>query len=171
MAMFGKQRKRTTYRRIMFVDPGLGGSGSAYWLELESHSTQHTRSPDAFAQWLPEKRSGPWLQRFDRCLTWYASLLETYEPQLVVIERPVVWDNEKSTASARSGNLLKLVMLVGGMIAVTPFVPVELPAPGEWKGQLPKRVMKKRLLKRFGQSFPEHAADAVAMGLAAQGGL
>lgn len=71
---------------------------------------------------------------------------------------------------------MKLVFLVGGLGHVARRVSGVLPVfitPEEWKGQLPKKVVLARLAKAFGKDrkFRDHEADAVGMGLAAQGGL
>jgi hypothetical protein len=67
------------------------------------------------------------------------------------------------------GDLQKLVFLVGvfaGYFSRCKFTPV---TPNEWKGQLPKDVVIRRLQKRFGpgatQEWSKDVWDAVGIGL------
>jgi hypothetical protein len=68
-----------------------------------------------------------------------------------------------------AGDLQKLVFLVGVLAgyfhAAASFTPV---TPGEWKGQLPKSVVTRRLEKRFGKhtkGWEKDVWDAVGIGL------
>jgi len=79
-------------------------------------------------------------------------------------------------ASAGSGNLFALAALCGAYAARanTVFgVEAEFIRPQEWKGQLPKDVVKRRLIQRWpvlSKTVSEHALDAAGMGLFLQAG-
>jgi len=69
----------------------------------------------------------------------------------------------------QTGDLQKLVFLVGvmaGFFSDNHFTPV---TPKEWKGQLPKSVVVRRLIKRFGTgvtaTWERDMWDAVGIGL------
>lgn len=87
---------------------------------------------------------------------------------------PEIWTSGKSMASATRGDLFKLVYLIGQLsIGNGEFIPFMI-APREWKGQLPKEEVIRRIKKlcpNVGSAIGNHEADAVGMGLALQGVL
>ena len=97
----------------------------------------------------------------------------------VVIELPQFFNTAQGQAVAGKGDLGKLMLVVGAMAAIAHggslglfvrFAPVI-----QWKGQLPKSVVEKRIRKILGASFCEemcikkHGWDAVGIGLWHQG--
>ena len=97
----------------------------------------------------------------------------------MVFEFPELFSgNAKSQASAGRGDLFKLTYLLGGLAdrarEYTGRLPI-LMTPQEWKGQLPKDIVIKRIEKAFGPEYAsqinDHEGDAIGMGLAAQGRL
>lgn len=80
-----------------------------------------------------------------------ASVIMVYRPNTVVIEMPEVRHDATGTRASTSGAMAKLNFMVGCLYwwarsAVSSrvlLVPVS-----EWKGQLPKEIMLKRLQKR-----------------------
>jgi hypothetical protein len=86
----------------------------------------------------------------------------------VVSEYPAYFGGQ-SVRGWATGDLQKLTFLVGvlcGHFAESEFTEV---TPGNWKGQLPKSVVIRRLQKRFGpgatQEWEKDAWDAVGIGL------
>ena len=85
----------------------------------------------------------------------------------VAIEMPQTWGTYRSAMSSSSGVLHNLFFLVGMIyenMRSQNFNPVLL-TTAEWKGQLPKKVTKERMEKRFGIKLATlHEADAVGIG-------
>jgi hypothetical protein len=78
------------------------------------------------------------------------ALVIQYRPQDVIIEEPEVWKTPKGHRAATSGSLSMLTFAVGALwewathtVGAATLVPVT-----EWKGQLPKKIMLKRLQDR-----------------------
>ena len=142
----------------------------AFWILLPQNSAE-PKPPD----WSDVLRpKGTWEERTDQATDWYEAHCDYWYPAFIVIEKPEVWPSGKSLAGAMSGNLLKLVMFVGGLRQVTRRIAcleaeIVLVAPGEWKGQLKKPALKKRIERALGKPYREHERDAVGMGLAVQG--
>ena len=153
---------------MIFVDPGLGGTG---WASFPIPGG----APNCFGVLRGGK--GPWeTQAHDIC-QGFIGVLNALRPKAVVMEFPTLWSGDmKSFTSASRGDLFKLSYLIGGLAEAAweccPQHP-KLITPQEWKGQLPKEVVIKRILREWPdlEKIPNHAADAVGMGLAAQGKL
>jgi hypothetical protein len=93
---------------------------------------------------------------------------------LVYFEEPVFFTDGGSTAVAASGSLVKLSMATGAMAQVAwgKGAEVKMAPVVQWKGQLPKKVVNKRickLLKCSSRAYTSHAWDAVGIGLWAKG--
>jgi len=157
----------------VLIDPGLTGSGIAYWENLlVASKSESPVGPTMHGVWMP-KRGVQWRAKFDDCLRWIEDWIGMTDPNVIVcIEAPELWTGSaKSIASASSGKLLKLAYLVGGMVHVCHQMELECVhlSPGDWKGQLPKEAMKKRVTRLLGCTFEEHEYDAVGIGLSAMG--
>ena len=157
---------------IMFIDPGILGTGWAVFPEPEE---------ERFTKWTESgvvaPRNKTWTWKVWNIVGKIDSVIkDNLFIQTVVIEFPIVRSDAKSVASSRRGDLLKLTYLIGRMAtviqAVVPYEPI-LITPSEWKGQLPKPQVIKRIKRAFGDDIKirNHEADAIGMGLAAQGGL
>ena len=155
---------------VATVDPGIGGTGLAIWASLQQNSP--AAQPPNWHDVLRPR--GTWEQRTDAVCDWLKVSISGLGLQHILIEKPQVWpDSAKSAAAAASGNLLKLVMLVGGMRqtirSVSLDIEIILVPPGRRKGQLSKPALRKRVVKALGEPYREHERDAVGMGLAVQG--
>jgi len=152
------------HTNVVFVDPGLGGTGLAFFRKLDG-------PPDAVRQRAGGR--GDWRERQFRLALWFAESLSIWQPNEVVIEYPEQFQSAKSHACVERGDLGKLYALCGMYMLVsyeqTTGVLPRLVSPNEWKGQLPKRVVDQRIRRTWGQTYPDHVSDAVGMGLAAQG--
>jgi len=165
---------------MLCVDPGLEGTGWAYWHCTGLHGAgrrvgvrkQTAQVPYSWGVIKPDSVLGRWYIRAWNILSQFDSLLEELQPELVVMEFQEEWaGSEISRASVSSGNLFKLTwlsgMLVGSAYCYTPYVFPLLPR--EWKGQLPKDVVSRRLKIRCGiEGIQNHACDAVGMGMSCQ---
>jgi hypothetical protein len=179
-----RDREEHELGHVLFVDPGLGGTGWAFFRMIR------TLFPKTAPPFKPEcsgvlkihkgEYEGSWLQHSSCVIAAFRGLLSAYKPQTVVLESPALWSgNAISHASAISGkdgepgDLFKLAYLLGGLgtavADLTGNQPV-LVMPYEWKGQLPKEVILERL-DSWGIKAKDHEADAIGMGLAAQGRL
>lgn len=167
----GGQEKEGDLPNTLFVDPGLGGTGWAFFPLITKHPPK-ALPPDSHGCFRP-KQSHSWELRACEVGAWFHGLLRGTGVQHVVMEFAEVYlTNAVSMSAAQSGDLFKLVYLVGVLGEVTRMecgnAPI-LVKPKAWKGQLPKDVVIRRLQETFGKRFHQHEADAVGMGLAAQG--
>jgi hypothetical protein len=95
----------------------------------------------------------------------------------MLIEWPKFMESGGGQTVARTDSLVKLVACAGRIVQVFRGlgVPVTLVPVADWKGQLPKEVVNKRIVKRLGEAacedFQTHAWDAVGVGLWAKGFL
>jgi len=114
----------------------------------------------------------------DRLLAEFHSVnTESKAPYpLILLETPNVWGmHSRGAVSNNNGDLIKLSILVGVMAGriseQRSDSTVHLTTPQEWKGQLGKDVVIRRLSAQLGTVFDNHAADAVGMGMAWQNAL
>jgi Holliday junction resolvasome RuvABC endonuclease subunit len=100
-------------------------------------------------------------------------LIDAYRPNHLIIEYPQLWaGNAVSMASASRGDLFSLSYLAGMFASLMPPENVVLIFPRDWKGQLSKDNVIKRLKKRWPRiTYRNHQADAVGIGAALLGGL
>lgn len=179
-----RDREAHAIQEALFVDPGLGGTGWAFFEAISTKAEKGREIRPSASGVLkvpkPAIEGGSWLHHSAAVAAAFQGLLAAYHPRLVVLEQPGVWSGSaKSYASAatgtdgETGDLFKLSYLVGQLGWATKLVlgifPV-LVMPYEWKGQLSKELVKERL-EAYGIEAREHEADAVGMGMAAQGAL
>jgi len=168
--MLGKAPGR--WENVLTVDPGLGGTGLACWASL-SHGQVEPQEPQS-TEIIRGGRTGSWEYRVEHIWHIFTRSLLLTQPRFVVLESQALWTGSASSmASAGRGDLFKLAYLTGGLwtIAIGRDAEVVLVSPNQWKGQLPKSAIHKRIKRALGARYPEHVADAVGMGLAVQGVL
>ena len=178
----GGERKLLEFDNVLFLDPGLGGTGFAFFPYLDEEEHQPPTDTGVI-----RGKGDTWEARCcdvaDKLVDHYQAEEDRSTVSWIVMEFPEQWQgNVKSLASANSGALSKLTFLCGviaGAFIVEPDCSdvspgqIVLMAPMRWKGQLPKNVV----IDRIGEAWPayasprDHEADAIGMGLAAQGGL
>jgi len=179
--MFPKGSKRVRYEinDVVFIDPGLEGTGWAYWARLFTKG--HPTPPPFSAGTITSRIKTSWEAKASDICAQLAGVLAALPLSVVVIEMSELRGDSTSYASAKSGSLFKLTYLIGAMSQVcqakihcTPI----LVKSAEWKGQLPKDLVVKRFLKAFpsfekarGKKIRNHEGDALGMGLAAMGRL
>jgi len=175
LIMFGKERTDNVLERVLFVDPGLGGTGWAYFPWIQANATKKTLAAPTITGVLTAPTNEKWDNRAWSYCAQFAGIINSCEPETVVLEYPELFSGDaKSQASAARGDLFKLTFLIGGLAQVAREATGKLPIlvlPKEWKGQLPKPVVINRIKKQLGIDCQDHEGDAVAMGLAAQGRL
>ncbi|MBW7989995.1 MAG: hypothetical protein FVQ84_08275 [Planctomycetes bacterium] len=168
------ERQKKTFNRVIFVDPGLGGTGWAYWEEVCNVPHFPTR-PSETGVIKGNNKSG-WENKSSEINSQFAGVLNNLNVERVCIEWPAIFNTGLSHASASRGDLFKLVYVIGGLGEVSQTVTNRKPllfSPSDWKGQLPKEVVIRRIKKIFPMMLRirNHEGDAIGMGLAAQGAL
>lgn len=151
---------------LIAIDPGLNSMGVAYWAERRVRPGGSDVPSKVFLLKAPRR-----LDLAPRAL-WLARELEDqlplgYNKGDFVCEFPEWMNIQLGWAK---GDLQKLVFLVGVLGGyfhmANSFTPVK---PNEWKGQLPKAVVTRRLIKRLGpgatQGWEKDMWDAVGIGL------
>lgn len=156
---------------LISVDPGVGGTGVARWLDSGKLFDTHT---------LHASKEGEWLYRAFAIVRAFEIILESpaFEINEVVLEGPVFMGGAGGHTVAASGDLCKLAMLAGMLARAAhrehPAANILLAAPADWKGQVSKEAAARRIRKIMGADFPNgrisnHAIDAVGIGLWRQG--
>lgn len=180
--MFPKRGKRKNEKleNVMFIDPGLDGTGWAFFEWLVINGKRNALSPHSSGSFKP-KSSVHWQTKAEEVWSWFEGHCATYQIKVLVIESPEAWLGDAiGLASIQRGDIFKLMYLIGGLADVARRRGIRVPvmiSPREWKGQLPKDVTKKRVKRAFDnkkwcpQTSTTHEFDAVGMGLAAQGGM
>ena len=152
-------------RSTMAIDPGLGGTGYAVFNPngaLTGVGTIRVGRHDPLTYRI---RSVSILLRMH--------LPVSHVPLRVVIECPeFMGGTAKGSAASRGGALVKLAHVTGAIVGgFSMACEVDLVTPGEWKGQLPKEVMRERLERTMPrrdkarmQKESEHAWDAYGLG-------
>lgn len=163
-------------KRILFIDPGLVGTGWAFfpecWVPLSAlPMPEKGYRPTAWG--VLKSNQTDWQDKAHQIAGAFDDILFAQSVGMVGIEFPQVWKHSlRSQASSDSGDLFKLTYLIGllaGLSAKYTDIKPTIFHPMDWKGQLPKEVVLRRLLKLCGTKFNNHVADAVGMGYAAQG--
>ncbi len=177
-----KNRRQTMLiDNVLFIDPGLGGTGWAFFERIDTYAGKGKQKTKGFLYESPANSGvyfgkGAALGKTREICAWFDGLCGSLDPALVVIEWPEFWvSSAKSHAATAQGDLFKLVYLIGGMGEVIRKRGIGNPilvTPRKWKGQLSKGIVVKRIASRMGYiNMEDHEEDAVGMGLAAQGGM
>lgn len=145
------------------VDPGIGGTGVAYWKE-----GQLLKATTLRPKYVP---NSSWEKNVTNISSQFAQLVASSEAELAIFEAPVFFSGAGRVV-AESGDLCKLAMLCGMYIYIVGDLQIsyQLITPAHWKGQLPKKVAATRIEKEMGRDFPterlsNHAVDAIGIGL------
>lgn len=156
-------------RHVFSIDPGLSGTGLAEWRSKELRAV-HVIHFKKEAETLIDKCNSISDQVTDIVHTGRPGGAEFY------IEMPQKMTNVRGIA-AQGGAVYKLTFLVGHLAAsVRPYARhVEEVPIHAWKGQLPKDVVQRRIIRTLGVNtctrlnIRTHAWDAVGIGLWATG--
>ena len=104
----------------------------------------------------------------------FRKLIATLNPKLVVIEGVNLWGGSaKSQASASRGDSFYLAKAIGAFtyIAKQSGAAVQYINVNQWKGQLPKEEVLRRIKLFNGLEYPNHIGDAVGIGMHLMGVL
>lgn len=159
------------YCSLMAIDPGVEGA-FAFWKES---TVEYVERPSVWGTFGSTGSSEDWQVRVDTAWRQLRTRIFLLKPQRVVCEWPELFaHNEASLASNKRGDLMKLMYVVGGISKICHgmSIPIQLARVFEWKGQLSKSMVIKRIKDRFpGATLPfkSHEWDAVGIGLWARG--
>ncbi len=168
-------KKGKGLEKVLTIDPGMWRTGLAFWKFL---SNGRVVTHPVRTRLLQANKQHHWVRRSDEIIRQLCSFLATmgrYNIDLAIIEMPGLWmDSEVSMAAAAKGDLFKLAVLIGRIEetikcheADAGVTVVHVP-PQMWKGQLPKRLVKKRIGWALHKEYPDDVEDAVGIGLSIQ---
>ena len=158
---------------VVCIDPGVGGTGLAFWSSWP-HADAPAWAPDATEVVRPTYPRAPWLDRAFSCGERVGIFISRCNATHIIVEDQAVWTSAVGAASAGRGDVIRLAQLAGLILAharIYGSLRTYLLPPREWKGQLPKAAVAARIRRALGRAYPDHAADAVGMGLYLQGKL
>jgi hypothetical protein len=156
------------------IDAGLNGTGLAFWNERTwGDLCPPSQVANIYA------RGGSWDERARKLTEKFRFELQPTTRHCVTVAYIEVPEYMEGTArvnaSTVKGDTLKLAMVVGAFMAVCwelsiPILPYEV---HEWKGQLPKEIVWKRIKARIPDVVKlnpkSHSIDAIGIGLHAKG--
>lgn len=172
--MFKIKQKKQKYDFKLAIDPGVNGSGYAFFYngDLKDTGVFSPRSTDH--------------EFYDKGLTVcekFESLFQNLRLHYPInrlnaevhIEYPAFFGGASGSMVARRGDLVKLAWIVGMITekAIQHYwTPILVPV-NDWKGQLPKEVVVERIKEDYPEvenfNVKSHAWDAVGIGLYALG--
>ena len=150
----------------MSVDPGLNTAYAIWDEDIELIDTGVFRI-----------RSGKYTSEKKLCDLWRSFNAITRKSKITecCIEGVQVWmGSTRSVTAASTGKLMLLSYLVGGYCHICHLegISFRIINPTEWKGQMSKEVVKRRVERALGQNFDnEHIVDAIGLGLSTWGDL
>ncbi len=148
------------------IDPGFGGTGYAVW----EHGKFKQQMGEPILTGTIKPRDSDTVDGALEIVDKLWSELNRYEFRRVGIEFPKLFGGSAvSMASAQSGDLFKLVYLIGTLGNTFRGASVELIPVNTWKGQLTKDVCERRIRGRLGwerkTDIDNHCWDAIGIGL------
>jgi hypothetical protein len=158
---------------LLAIDPGLQGTGLAFW-----ESTQDTEP--TWTDVISFRGKEDWIFRAEMLAREIKSRLqnETTTGKMLgrltmVCELMEMHQSARAQMMWKSGDFQRTLVYIGMIVAHTSkYVDeVVLTKPSEWKGQLPKPVVERRLRRLIGEAacdqlqIKSHAWDAVGIGL------
>ena len=172
--------RRTTWTGVVTLDPGLGGTGWAYW----DYQHNQERAPSAVGIVRDKIKNDTLAARCEALASSLVFTLNNFDRLIpasrsstaVIIEFPQHMASAAGIA-AQAGSVYKLTFLCGYLACSLQPCDVHVVTPQEWKGQLPKTIIQSRLERVLGKKtcrdlgIKTHAWDAVGIGLWAMGRL
>lgn len=148
--------------KILTIDPGMN-TGWAMW-----QYGDEPISTGVFRQAKFKNKVLPLRAQLNSLWEQFGMLMLQLRPDEVIIESAGFWPGaSKSHAALFSGDLTKMLLLIGGYChkASSVRIPWELVEPSKWKGQLTETALHARIERRIGKTFRQHEQEAVGIGL------
>lgn len=143
------------------LDPGQN-TAIAYWQKGDLIGYSHYAG-----------KGENWDEKVNSIVYQLDRALETTTPLSLFFENPSYFGQGAGKVAAQSGSLVKLTTLVGVVRALCVRRGIETVPVGvnEWKGQMSKQAVQKRVENRLGKPVDEvdHIVDAIGIGLFVQG--
>lgn len=153
-------------KNYLAIDPGYN-TGVAVW--------QFTEWADLLAPYrtftITAPRKGTWQERMISLANRLQAVFDEFQPIGLAMEVPQFFNDAGGEMAAAGGALVKLTLSAGVVIGLANRTVRywHLPTVHNWKGQLPKEVVHRRLSKRWCEFIREglsgHEKDAAALGL------
>lgn len=141
--------------RFISIDPGVNTGWALFTGESIPENTGVFRTdPD-------DKTTTEKLFTLKTC---FNNLLDSLDPDILVIEDCEYRSSHKGIVSAGSGALSLLSKIVGGY-AMLSRCPVILVPAMAWKGNLPEKAVRRRVVTATNTQYREHEQEAVGIGL------
>lgn len=160
---------------ILSIDPGIDGTGIAVWNEDPDWRT----SLSSVKVWSRPSVEG-WVSKCIELSDLYYNLHESVQPVRIYCEWPAYHQTGVGQAATAKGDIHKLSFLIGMFAREVADVGGEfiLVPVAEWKGQLPKQVVQRRIEKAYAGTGVleglklkklDHSWDAIGIGMYAKG--
>ncbi len=180
-------------RTWMSVDPGIEGTGLAYWIRNSQFGISDTVTDRPLYHghhiaWAgvidyPHGLSGGgewgWVSRASAVAESFEKELDICKPQAIWCEFQEFFADAKGYTATARGDIYKLCYLCGMFYQAARVRNIEMyfVRPTTWKGQLPKTAIEKRVRRILGDdtcavlNAKTHAWDALGIGLFVKGDL
>lgn len=148
--------------KVLCIDPGLKTTGWALFKVNDLHDEGRYIESGVIVR---PRQKCDWMFRLDNVRLKIRNIVEAKKATKVVIERPQVFLSGKGQAAQNSSAILKLTGLVFAIYGTLSEVDVMLVGVTKWKGQTPKRITQRRIMKHWKVLCKDHnEADAVGIG-------
>jgi hypothetical protein len=165
------QKLSVPWNKMLAIDGGLSGTGLALFERDAKGRMQPTR-----VEVFTPKKTLPYMQKAQEIadfimFTFVQPAWGATESFHGVMEFPAYQEGAARSMGWKSGDLQKLTYLIGVLTAAVPWTRVTHVLPRDWKGQLPKDVVERRLRRDLGDYVCEklgvktHGWDALGIGL------
>ena len=152
-----------------FIDPSIRSMGVAYWYGDDFINKQ---SPCSVHLIETKDLKLNWQERCRMQVVELEKKLRFDYTSRIYCEAPIFMEGFRGITAARSGAIMKLIYLVGmiDQMVMTKFnTGLSLIPISKWKGQLPKSVVRDRIIRLLGKTacreYKKDIWDAVGMGL------
>ena len=110
-----------------------------------------------------------WVENIERIYYKLKIVIEKYNIDTFIFEKPEFWMYGKGITGATSGSIVKLSVSLGAFLSIVfnqANKKIILIEAKKWKGQLPKRVTMKRINKIIKKDIKnDNESDAIGIGL------
>lgn len=166
---------------LLAVDPGVY-SGWAFWPKGKKYPTrcgviEPNTNLQKMKKLLTSNKEIDFFDKMHSTIHQLGKITLNLKPEFVVVEWPQSFTSVGGRAATGAGSIIKLAFGIGQVALMAyacqaKFVPVPV---AQWKGNLSKQIVIKRIKKRLTQARLEylepssHAWDAIGIGLFCKG--